>query len=131
MPSAPVPAGPPVAEARIGEMSLVSHLRGTLVLGLPLVGAQLAQMAINVTDTALIGRLGPEPLAAAVLATQTFFLVWMFGAGVLTATVRPASWVTSRIPDRGETTTWSRPGDASAASETTRRSASPRACASR
>ncbi|WP_244630942.1 MATE family efflux transporter [Aureimonas sp. ME7] len=52
-----------------------------LLLGLPLIGAQLAQMSINVTNTILIGWLGPVELAAAVLATQTFYLFWMFGSG--------------------------------------------------
>ncbi|KQT43199.1 MATE family efflux transporter [Aureimonas sp. Leaf454] len=82
-------------------VSLASHLKGTLVLGLPLVGAQLAQMAINVTDTALIGRLGPEPLAAAVLATQTFFLVWMFGAGFAQAVMPVAASAAGRGDVRG------------------------------
>lgn len=67
------------------------HLLATLKLGLPLVGAQLLQMSITVTDTVMIGRLGPEELAAAVLATQTFFLVWMFGAGFANAVMPVAA----------------------------------------
>ncbi len=63
------------------ELPWLGHVRATLALGLPLIGAQLAQMAINVTDTVMVGRLGAPELAAAVLATQTFFLVWMFGTG--------------------------------------------------
>lgn len=63
------------------ELSWLGHVRATFALGLPLIGAQLAQMAINVTDTVMIGRLGALELAAAVLATQTFFLFWMFGSG--------------------------------------------------
>src|SRR5688572_14212888 len=101
MVSEPVPVSRPTDAAGIAGVSLASHLKGTLVLGLPLVGAQLAQMAINVTDTALIGRLGPEPLAAAVLATQTFFLVWMFGAGFAQAVMPVAASAAGRGDVRG------------------------------
>ncbi len=57
------------------------HVKAMLLLGLPLIGAQLAQMSINVTNTVLIGRLGPVELAAAVLTSQTFYVFWMFGSG--------------------------------------------------
>ncbi|WP_062231568.1 MATE family efflux transporter [Aureimonas sp. N4] len=57
------------------------HLKATFALGLPLVGAQLAQISINVTNTVMIGQLGAAQLAAAVLATQTFYVFWMFGSG--------------------------------------------------
>jgi MATE family multidrug resistance protein len=67
------------------QLSWFAHVRATLALGLPLVGAQLAQMAINVTDTVMIGWLGPLELAAAVLATQTYFLFWLFGVGLAQA----------------------------------------------
>ncbi len=63
------------------------HVRATLVLGLPLVGAQVAQMAIGVTDTIMIGWLGAKPLAASVLGTQLFFMVYIFGAGLAFAVI--------------------------------------------
>ena len=63
------------------EKSFGDHVRATLVLGLPLVGAQLAQMGIGVTDTIMIGWLGAQSLAASVLGTQLFFIVNIFGAG--------------------------------------------------
>ena len=66
------------------------------MLGLPLIGAQLAQMSIHVTDTVMIGRLGPEQLAAAVLSTQTFFLVWIFGAGFAQAVMPLAAAAVGR-----------------------------------
>ncbi|WP_427023528.1 MATE family efflux transporter [Aureimonas ureilytica] len=62
-------------------LSWASHIKATFALGLPLVGAQLAQMSINVTNTVMIGQLGAAELAAAVLATQTFYVFWMFGSG--------------------------------------------------
>lgn len=77
------------------------HLGATLKLGLPLVGTQLLQMSINVTDTVMIGQLGAEELAAAVLATQAFFLVWMFGAGFAQAVMPVAAGAVGRGDVRG------------------------------
>jgi MATE family multidrug resistance protein len=57
------------------------HFRETVLLGLPLIGAQLAQTALNVTNTLVLGRVGPEELAASVLGWQLFFVIWMFGSG--------------------------------------------------
>lgn len=64
-----------------------SDIRPTLSLGLPLAGAQLAQMAINTTDVLMIGRLGAQELAASVLAFNFYMLVWFFGMGVLQAVI--------------------------------------------
>lgn len=58
-----------------------AHLRETVLLGLPLIAAQLAQMALNVTNTLVLGRVGPHELAASVLGWQLFFVIWMFGSG--------------------------------------------------
>lgn len=64
-----------------------SHVRGTVALGVPLVGAQLAHMAINTTDVILVGWLGTTELASVVLATQAFFMVFIFGTGFTSAVV--------------------------------------------
>ncbi|WP_299816459.1 MATE family efflux transporter [uncultured Roseibium sp.] len=64
-----------------------SDILPTLALGLPLAGAQLAQMAINTTDVLMIGRLGAEELAASVLAFNLYMLMWFFGMGVLQAVI--------------------------------------------
>ncbi len=64
-----------------------SDILPTLSLGLPLAGAQLAQMAINTTDVLMIGRLGAEELAASVLAFNFFMLLWFFGMGILQAVI--------------------------------------------
>lgn len=65
--------------------------RATLILGLPLIGAQLAQMAINATDALMIGWLGAIELAASVLALQLFFFIWLAGLGFLQAVMPLAS----------------------------------------
>ena len=69
------------------DKSFPQHINATFALGLPLVGAQLAQMGIGVTDTIMIGWLGARELAASVLGTQLFFIVYIFGAGVAFAIV--------------------------------------------
>ena len=61
--------------------SYTSHARATLALGLPLIGSHLAQMALHVTDTVLLGRYGVNELAAVVIATSSFFVVFIFGSG--------------------------------------------------
>ncbi|MEL6751061.1 MAG: MATE family efflux transporter [Pseudomonadota bacterium] len=61
--------------------SFNEHLKATLVLGLPLVGAQVTQMLINVTDTVMLGWLGTRELAAGTLAFQSFFILMIFGLG--------------------------------------------------
>lgn len=70
-----------------GDNSWGAHVRGTLLLGIPLVGAQLAQIAINTTDVIMVGWLGTTQLASVVLSTQMFFVVLIFGSGFSHAVV--------------------------------------------
>lgn len=64
-----------------------SDILPTLALGLPLAGAQLAQIAINATDVWMISQLGSDELAGATLAFQFYILLWFFGMGVLQAVI--------------------------------------------
>ncbi|WP_136657006.1 MATE family efflux transporter [Nitratireductor sp. XY-223] len=82
-------------------LSWAGHTRATLVLGLPLIGAQLAQMAIGVTDTVMIGWLGAPELAAAVLGAQSFFLFFIFGTGFTLAVMPLAAQAHGRDDVRG------------------------------
>ena len=94
-------ATPPADGAvRVGQ-SWASHAGATVVLALPLIGAQLAQMTMNVTDTVMVGWLGAEQLAAAVLATQAFFLFYIFGAGFAQASLPLAAGAEGRGDARG------------------------------
>ena len=63
------------------QLSNSTHARETLVLGLPLIGSHLAQMALHVTDTVLLGWYGVNELAAVVLATSVFFVTFILGSG--------------------------------------------------
>jgi MATE family multidrug resistance protein len=78
-----------------------SHLVATIVLGLPLIGAQLAQMAINTTDVVLLGRLSATDLAAGVLGTQMFFFFYIFGSGFTNAVMPMAAHAHGRGDETG------------------------------
>ncbi|MCZ4353048.1 MATE family efflux transporter [Roseovarius aestuarii] len=55
--------------------------RSLLVLGLPLIGSHLAQIAIHLTDVVMLGWYSVEALAAEVLAGSFFFLFFIMGSG--------------------------------------------------
>ncbi len=57
------------------------HIRAHLTLGLPLIGSHVAQMAIGVTDTVMLGWYDVEALAALVLAHTAFMALFLFGSG--------------------------------------------------
>jgi MATE family multidrug resistance protein len=67
------------------EQRWSSHIWATLALGLPLVGTQIAQIAIATTDVVMLGWYGTEELAATVLGSQAFFVVYIFGSGFASA----------------------------------------------
>ncbi|MCW1919650.1 MATE family efflux transporter [Rhodobacter sp. KR11] len=59
----------------------IPHAKALLALGLPIIGSHLAQMALHVTDTMLLGRYGVSELAAVTLAGSAFFVLFILGAG--------------------------------------------------
>ncbi|MDA4846821.1 MATE family efflux transporter [Hoeflea poritis] len=91
----------PSGEGSQTTLSWAGHTRATLALGMPLIGAQLAQMAIGVTDTVMIGWLGAPELAAAVLGAQAFFLFFIFGTGFTLAVMPLAAQAHGRDDVRG------------------------------
>lgn len=62
------------------QMSFRGHARAIIVLGLPLIGSHVAQMAINLADTMMMGWYGVPELAALVLASSLFFVLFVSGA---------------------------------------------------
>ncbi|MCA8884474.1 MAG: MATE family efflux transporter [Rhodobacteraceae bacterium] len=62
-------------------MTFPAHLRATLVLGLPLIGGQLGQMLIQITDAVMMGWYGVTELAALVVATSIIFVILILGSG--------------------------------------------------
>lgn len=61
--------------------SYSTHLRSVMTLGLPLVGSQVAQFALHMTDTIMVGWYGLEELAALILASGYWFILFIFMAG--------------------------------------------------
>ncbi|MBI1416382.1 MAG: MATE family efflux transporter [Limimaricola sp.] len=63
------------------DTSYRAHARAVLALGLPLVGSNLAQVALNVTDAVLLGWYSVTALAGVTLATSFYFIIFIIGAG--------------------------------------------------
>jgi MATE family, multidrug efflux pump len=62
-----------------------AEVRATLALAVPLAAANLAQMAMGVTNTVMVGRLGVMPLAAVGLGGMFYFTVGVMLQGILFA----------------------------------------------
>ncbi|WP_040609982.1 MATE family efflux transporter [Pseudooceanicola batsensis] len=77
-----------------------SHIRPLLALGLPLIGSHVAQFAITLTDTLMLGWYDVSALAAQVLAGGFFFVIFITGSGFAWA-VTP---VVAEAEGRGDTT---------------------------
>lgn len=63
------------------QMSYAQHMRAIARIGLPLIGGHLAQFLIGLTDTVMMGWYGVAPLAALVLGTTVFFVIFLMGSG--------------------------------------------------
>src|SRR5256885_10349379 len=62
-----------------------AEIRATLVVAAPLAAANLAQMAMQVTNAVMVGHLGAVPLAAAGLGNALNATLLMTSQGLLTA----------------------------------------------
>ena len=62
--------------------SYKEHFTKNLNLAYPVILSQVGQVLVGVVDTAMVGKLGDEPLAAAAFANALFFNVLVFGMGV-------------------------------------------------
>jgi MATE family multidrug resistance protein len=62
------------------------EFRATMALAWPLILANLAGSLIHATDVVLLGRLGPQVLAAGALATNLVMSISIFGMGLMIAT---------------------------------------------
>jgi MATE family multidrug resistance protein len=57
------------------------HAAAILRLGLPLIGGHLAQIAISLTDTVMLGWYSVDALAAVALGSTLLFVILIFGSG--------------------------------------------------
>jgi MATE family, multidrug efflux pump len=63
----------------------IAEARELVKLALPLVGTQLAQMAIMTTDVIMLGHYSGTALASASLGNTAFFFCWILGCGPVAA----------------------------------------------
>lgn len=82
------------------SQTMADHFKASIVLGIPLIGAQLAQMSINVVDTIMLGWLGIEELAGGTLAFQIFFILMIIGMGIAVALMPIISGALGRGEER-------------------------------
>jgi len=70
--------------------------RAILVLGLPLIGSHVAQFALHVTDTVMLGWYSVTDLAAGALGVTVFFAFFTLGAGYANAVMPLAAAANAR-----------------------------------
>ena len=63
------------------SQTYAEHARAILRLGMPLILSNVAQFAIHMTDTLMLGWYDVTALAAATIATSLFFVTFIVGAG--------------------------------------------------
>lgn len=68
-----------------GARRLRREMATALKLGWPLIFTNLSQAALTATDVILIGRLGADTLAAALLATSFYHTMMIFSMGLVSA----------------------------------------------
>lgn len=76
-----------------------SEIVSTLRLAMPLIGAQLASVAMGATDAAFLGRLGSDALAGGGLAASIHVTAQLVGSGFLTVVAPLAAHARARRDD--------------------------------
>ncbi len=71
----------PVAAQRGSRAAWRAELAALLALGWPMALTQIIQYSVLTVDVLMIGRLGPEPLAASSLGLVIYFAAWLIGFG--------------------------------------------------
>jgi MATE family multidrug resistance protein len=71
--------------ARAPETPWRDEIRAMLQLSWPMILTNLGQTAMTATDVLMMGRLGPDALAAGSLGANLYFMPLIFGLGLMTA----------------------------------------------
>ena len=69
-----------------GYGSQKERIKKLLITGWPIIVGQVGLVLMGVADTIMVGKIGYIPLAAAGLSVSIFFLISIFGLGLITAT---------------------------------------------
>jgi MATE family multidrug resistance protein len=73
------------AGAKAPENPWRGEIRAMLQLSWPMILTNLGQTAMTATDVLMMGRLGPDALAAGSLGANLYFMPLIFGMGLMTA----------------------------------------------
>ena len=76
------------------------EMRALLTIGIPMALAQLVQFSPYIADTLMIGRIGPDEIAAAAIGAVLYFVLWMMASGPIAAVTPLVSQALGR--DKGE-----------------------------
>jgi MATE family multidrug resistance protein len=83
------------------DLGFRAQARAVLFLGLPLIGSNVAQFALHITDTVMLGWYGVTDLAAGALGANVFFVIFTFGTGFAHA-VMPMAATAAAAEDETE-----------------------------
>ena len=83
----------------VGHGSQKDRIRKLLITGWPIIAGQVGLVLMGVADTIMVGKIGYIPLAAAGLSVSIFFLISIFGIGLITATASLVSSERARSND--------------------------------
>lgn len=61
--------------------TIKAEAKSLLILGLPLIGSQVAQFAVHTTDTLMLGWYSVDALAQSALGAQVYFIAFVLGSG--------------------------------------------------
>src|SRR5882757_9744608 len=64
-------------------LSYLREIRPTLALAVPIIGGQLSQMLMGVTDSVMIGHTGTVPLASSAFGGNVFSVFYVLGIGFM------------------------------------------------
>ena len=68
------------------------HFKKTFLLAYPVIISQVGHVVVNITDSVLIGHLGPVKLAACSLGISVFAVLMVFGIGIAYGLTPHISW---------------------------------------
>jgi MATE family multidrug resistance protein len=88
----------PTARAEERRSAWLEEARATLALAWPLILTNLAQTGMTTTDVVMMGRLGPDAVAAGMLGANLFFALLIFGIGVMSAASAMIARERGRMP---------------------------------
>ncbi len=83
-----------------GYGSQKDRIRKLLITGWPIIAGQVGLVLMGVADTIMVGKIGYISLAAAGLSVSIFFLISIFGIGLITATASLVSSERARGNDK-------------------------------